>query len=371
MKLVHVIAVAFIVNENMVQSLQVINDRVGEHDIGYSPQRSLQIPDFVNYTLGYANCVFNFTDIKSADEVVCTQDIDAPPESEIIGELTGGNCTDMTISAPDILNVTSSKSSDIRAVSVIQFSEFPVPEVQGDTSVLIEFCLTTTVGTGGVATFGDHRMHYIKTPISVEFQYDGSVSITTAVRNTALGEYEELNINFQPAEAFVCNPDFTPNNSILEIGDILYVCAKPEGDQLTTVLDDVNFFHLKKAGFPTYKAIDNYETNPVTVVTGKRTRRLILGCRLPSFFFETNATTFGSGEVILQQGSRLLRYNIDVPRDLQEEANPDSNIPFNLDIKVKTYDSSSDSVLSRKPLKSIMTIFAIILGAFHSFDKLI
>merc|ERR1711957_154238 len=180
-----------------------------------------------NFKLTDSECVFNFTDLLS-DEVTCIGNITAPTVGVTVSSvLTGGNCTDLNIAPPGILTSAITRDND-KVISTVQFALIPVPEVQGEIS-LTEFCLTTNILYQGIDMLNQ------KKPITVEFQYD------------AIGEKVEDKTIFT-ANAFVCNPDFTPSSKLLSIGSILYVCVRPAEDQITTKIKLVDFFTLEKVG---------------------------------------------------------------------------------------------------------------------------
>jgi len=211
-----------------------------EDDCGHvSIERSLQFEVFEkNYTLGRHDCLFNFTGpLVSVDEIVCTQELDAPNSATVTATLSGGNCTNMLLSPPDFLSATASRPSDASAVSLIQFSTIPVPAVQGDVS-LTEFCLTTILKEDGF------EMFYIKAPISVEFQYDGTFKIVvdTSLTDTIVEAVENA-INFTPV-AYRCNPDFTTTDAPLPLGGVLYVCIVPNPEYQDVKIDQATSFDV-------------------------------------------------------------------------------------------------------------------------------
>merc|ERR1712166_623378 len=170
-----------------------------------------------------------------------------------------------------------------KVISTVQFALIPVPEVQGEIS-LTEFCLTTNILYQGIDMLNQ------KKPITVEFQYDGSFEITAGVaQNDAIGEKVEDKTIFT-ANAFVCNPDFTPSSKLLSIGSILYVCVRPAEDQITTKITQVDYFTLEKVAEDiSFYVVSNGQPSPVTVVTGLDTRKVIIGVRVPSQFYNTDA----------------------------------------------------------------------------------
>lgn len=289
-----------------------------------------------NFNLTDSECVFNFTDLLS-DEVTCIGNITAPTVGVTVSSvLTGGNCTDLNIAPPGILTSAITRDND-KVISTVQFALIPVPEVQGEIS-LTEFCLTTNILYQGIDMLNQ------KKPITVEFQYDGSFEITAGVaQNDAIGEKVEDKTIFT-ANAFVCNPDFTPSSKLLSIGSILYVCVRPAEDQITTKIKLVDFFTLEKVGeVPYFEVVYNEgQTSPVTVVTGLETRKVIIGVRVPSQFYDTDTNVTGFGEVILGQQRRLLRSDIALPRYL-EEAEEDGS--FDLDVKIETRGADRKSVV--------------------------
>jgi len=312
-----------------------------------------------NFNLTDSECVFNFTDLLS-DEVTCIGNITAPTAGVTVSSvLTGGNCTDLTIAPPDILTSNITRDND-KVISTVQFSLIPVPLVQGDIS-LTEFCLTTNILYKGIDMLNQ------KKPITVEFQYDGSFEITAGVaQNDAIGEKVEDKTIFT-ANAFVCNPDFTPSSKLLSIGSILYVCVRPAEDQITTKIKLVDFFTLEKVGeVPYFEVVYNEgQTSPVTVVTGLETRKVIIGVRVPSQFYDTDTNVTGFGEVILGQQRRLLRSDIALPRYL-EEAEEDGS--FDLDVKIETRGALSGSVLSSTSSKTNLSVVVVLLSALYCFD---
>jgi len=321
---------------------------------------SLEALNAENFNLTDSDCVFNFTDLLS-DEVTCIGNITAPNTAAVTvsSVLTGGNCTDMSIAPPGILSSNITRDND-KVISTVQFARIPVPLVQGDIS-LTEFCLTTNILYEGIDMLNQ------KKPISVEFQYDGSFEITAGVaQNVAIGEKVEDKTIFT-ANAFVCNPDFTPSSKLLTIGSILYVCVRPAEDQITTKISLVNYFYLDKAAEdPYFEVVYNMGmTSPVTVVTGLETRKVIIGVRVPSQFYDTDTNVTGTGEVILGQQRRLLRSDIALPRYL-EEAEEDGS--FDLDVKIETRGALSGSVLSSTSSKTNLSVVVVLLSALYCFD---
>jgi len=248
---------------NTAQSFQGIDGSflVEEREFDRTPHElSLQFEDIAEYKLGNATCKFNFTELISSDEVVCTQDLEAPSTSTVTGRLYGGNCTIMTLNPPDILNVTVSKPTNTSTVSVIQFSTIPVAEVQGDIS-LIEFCLKTIVKED------DFEMYYVKTPIAIEFQYDGNFRIVTGASQSEIQSQASSSTTFTPI-AYTCNPDFTPKNSSIAIGDILYVCIIPSPDYKDVKIDRVNYFDLFQSSIPPGQAPNSNPTPFIELTSG-------------------------------------------------------------------------------------------------------
>ena len=205
-----------------------------------------------------------------------------------------------------------------------------------------------------------------KKPITVEFQYDGSFEITAGVaQNDAIGEKVEDKTIFT-ANAFVCNPDFTPSSKLLSIGSILYVCVRPAEDQITTKITQVDYFTLEKVAESIwFYVVSNGQPSPVTVVTGLDTRKVIIGVRVPSQFYDTDTNVTGFGEVILGQQRRLLRSDIALPRYL-EEAEEDGS--FDLDVKIETRGALSGSVLSSTSSKTNLSVVVVLLSALYCFD---
>jgi len=322
-----------------------------------------------NFNLTDSECVFNFTDLLS-DEVTCIGNITAPTVGVTVSSvLTGGNCTDLNIAPPGILTSAITRDND-KVISTVQFALIPVPEVQGEIS-LTEFCLTTNILYQGIDMLNQ------KKPITVEFQYDGSFEITAGVaQNDAIGEKVEDKTIFT-ANAFVCNPDFTPSSKLLTIGSILYVCVRPAEDQLTTMIRSVKFFDLSKVDETPYfqvVAVDPLgesqtgTNSAVTVVTGELTRKVIIGCRVPSQFYDTATNITGTGEVILGQLRRLLRSDIALPRYLDEAEEAEEDGSFDLDVKLETRGALSGSVLSSASSKTNLSVVVVLLSALYCFD---
>eukprot|EP00588_Corethron_pennatum_P012770 CAMPEP_0194268458 /NCGR_PEP_ID=MMETSP0169-20130528/2776_1 /TAXON_ID=218684 /ORGANISM="Corethron pennatum, Strain L29A3" /LENGTH=216 /DNA_ID=CAMNT_0039009695 /DNA_START=186 /DNA_END=833 /DNA_ORIENTATION=+ len=215
MKFSLVLLVAF---TEAVQSLQGAERLLEETD----PFAALE--NMINYNLTDSTCVFNFTDLVS-DEIRCTANITAPTEDVTVSTfLRGGNCTDMSIEADDNLVSNANRVGD-QVITTVQFLTIPVPPVQGDVHTT-EMCVRTNVKYKGI------HMIWMKKPIKVEFQYDGTFEITAGVAiNDAIGDKAEDKTIFT-ANAFVCEPNFTPSSRILTIGSILYVCVRPAEDQL-------------------------------------------------------------------------------------------------------------------------------------------
>jgi len=349
MKFILVLLVTLI---ETVQSLQAAERLLQFED--------LELLNAENYNLTDSTCVFNFTDLIS-DEVTCIGNITAPagPNYSVGVDISGGNCTDLASLTPAILSGSASRFQD-KVTTTVQFSEIPVPPVQGDIS-LTEFCLSTKILYQGIAMLVTHK------PISVEFSYDGSFEITVGVvQNDAIGEKVEDKTIFT-ANAFVCNPDFTPSSKLLTIGSILYVCVRPAEDQITTKIKLVDFFTLEKeAESISFDVVyTEGQTSPVTVVTGLETRKVIIGVRVPSQFYDTDTNVTGFGEVILGQQRRLLRSDIALPRYL-EEAEEDGS--FDLDVKIETRGALSGSVLSSTSSKTNLSVVVVLLSALYCFD---
>jgi len=349
------------------QSLQGAERRLDD------PFAALNALNADNFNLTDSTCVFNFTDLLS-DEVTCIANITAPTDDvTITSGLSGGNCTNMTIATPDILTFDAPTRANGKVTSTVQFTSIPVPAVQGDISKT-DFCLKTSI------KYKDIDMLHQKKPISVEFQYDGSFTITAGVaQNDAIGEKVEDKTIFT-ANAFVCKPDFTPSSEILTIGSILYVCVRPAEDQLTTMISSVKFFTLTKfEEDPTFAvvALDRSSdpngsqtgiNSAVTVVTGLSTRKVIIGCRVPSQFYDTDTNITGTGEVILGQQRRLLRSDIALPRYLEDVEEDEEDGSFDLDVKLETRGALSGSVLSSASSKTNLSVVVVLLSALYCFD---
>jgi len=350
------------------QSLQGAERLLSEPD----PFAALTALNADNFNLTDSACVFNFTDLVSSDEVTCIANITAPTGTEvtIVSGLSGGNCTNTTIATPSILSVDLPIRANGKVTSTVQFSEIPVPEVQGEVSKT-DFCLKTSIQYSGI-----DMLHQSK-PITVEFEYDGSFTITTGVaENLAIGDKVEDKTIFT-ANAFVCDPDFTPSSKILTIGSILYVCVRPAEDQLTTMIRSVKFFDLSKVDETPYfqvVAVDPWgesqtgTNSAVTVVTGELTRKVIIGCRVPSQFYDTATNITGTGEVILGQLRRLLRSDIALPRYLDEAEEAEEDGSFDLDVKLETRGALSGSVLSSASSKTNLSVVVVLLSALYCFD---
>eukprot|EP00588_Corethron_pennatum_P000692 CAMPEP_0194296718 /NCGR_PEP_ID=MMETSP0169-20130528/56941_1 /TAXON_ID=218684 /ORGANISM="Corethron pennatum, Strain L29A3" /LENGTH=571 /DNA_ID=CAMNT_0039046281 /DNA_START=137 /DNA_END=1852 /DNA_ORIENTATION=+ len=124
----------------------------------------------LTYTLGRNTCVFDFTDLATSDEVICTQDITAPDDAFVSGELLNGDCQDQSF-APWFLGRRTTKRETKKVVSKIQFTETPIPP-EGEFS-LTKFCLQTVVGKGSSAS-GGVGSYFENTPIVVKFMPDGA-----------------------------------------------------------------------------------------------------------------------------------------------------------------------------------------------------
>ena len=276
----------------------------------------------------------------------------------------------MSVEASSILSTDTPTRDNDKVISTVQFSEIPVPTNQGDVSTT-KFCLKTSILYKGIGMFLQ------KKPITVEFQYDGSFTITVEVaENLVIGDKVEDKTVFT-ANAFLCDPNFTPSSKILTIGSILYVCVRPAEDQLTTMISSVKYFDLSKVDETPYFEVVEQDpqggqtgiNSAVTVVTGLSSRKVIIGCRVPSQFYDTATNITGTGEVILGQLRRLLRSDIALPRYLDEdgeEAEEDGS--FDLDVKLETRGALSGSVLSSASSKTNLSVVVVLLSALYCFD---
>jgi len=320
-------------------------------DAGLTDDNPMIIDHFL---LGRANCTTNFYDIKNTDEFVCVQNFLAPDDSIIDGQLFTGNCTDLTTPPPANSTIVTERNSTSTVVTRINLDRVPDEDMQ--------FCLYTRILTANGVS-----MYYIKTPVIQTFTYNGKFTISAGVVESGIGDLISDKQVFT-ADAFVCNPDFTPNSERLSIGSVLYVCIQPNQEQRTTVIDYVNYFSLSQPGQPEFKAVaTGGVANPVTIVVSEGTRKVVIGTRVPSFFFNSRNNVYGTGEAILGQERRLLRHSLNVshvPRDLEEvgdEEVGDSKSPFTLKFSVDTYAmmrSASSSTLSRTKVSGIAAILS-------------
>lgn len=306
--------------------------------------RLLQLDLPPAFTLGMPNCTFDFTDLTEKEDIECIQDYDAPEDAIFDGYLLRGNCTDMTTGPPADILWTTEKINATKVVTKIQFNA----KFEGVTKV----CLLTRV-----VTRDDIEMYYVKTPIEVTLEYDGTFSITAGVEATDIEDKEEAKVVFT-ANAFICNPDFTIFAGTFTISSILYVCVRPNENQLTTVIQDVNYFYLHQAGdkLTKFDAVrPGGITSSVTIVVSKNTRRLIIGSRLPASFFNTDALIEGTGEVILSQGARKLKSG----RGLQEDVTQVFNFRLRTEKKPPLMGGSVRSgVLTSNTLSLAVSILA-------------
>lgn len=306
-------------------------------DAGLTDDNPMVIDHFL---LGRANCTTNFYDIKNTDEFVCVQNFLAPDDAIIDGQLFTGNCTDLTTPPPANSTIVTERNSTSTVVTRINLDRVPDENMQ--------FCLYTRILTANGVS-----MYYIKTRVRQDFIYRGKFTIGAGVVESGIGDLLADKEVFT-AEAFVCNPNFTPNSERLSIGSVLYVCIRPNQEQITTVIDYVDFFSLSQPGQPVFNAVaTGGVANAVSIVVSKGTRKVIIGTRVPSFFFNSRNNVYGTGEAILGQGRRLLN------RDLEEVG--DSKTPFNIKFSVETYAlvrSASSSTHSRTIVSGIVAILS-------------
>eukprot|EP00588_Corethron_pennatum_P008809 CAMPEP_0194272630 /NCGR_PEP_ID=MMETSP0169-20130528/6143_1 /TAXON_ID=218684 /ORGANISM="Corethron pennatum, Strain L29A3" /LENGTH=563 /DNA_ID=CAMNT_0039015337 /DNA_START=56 /DNA_END=1744 /DNA_ORIENTATION=+ len=262
-----------------------------EDDRGHvSIERSLQFEMFdLNYTLGKHACLFNFTGpLVSVDEIVCTQELDAPDSATVTATLSGGNCTNMLLSPPGFLSATASRPSNSSAVSLIQFSTIPVPALQGDVS-LTEFCLMTILKEDGFDMF------YMKTPISVEFEYDGTFEIVvdTSFTDTVVEAVANA-IDFSPV-SYMCNPDFTATDALLPLGGVLYVCIVPNPDYKDIKVDRATSFDvIQHLPGPAPAPAPVSAQTPAPVDQGSSPVQAPNSNSIPQLFFQTTSGTCSS-----------------------------------------------------------------------------
>jgi len=255
------------------------------------------------YSMSPSNCTF--MDFAATDQIACVQKYETPVDALISSELLRGDCTDMSTGPHDKFFYTTEKISPTEVVTLIKFQGLD----EGVTSV----CLLTRVATSDYI-----EMFYVKTPIDIYVKYDGSVTVIANITEAEISDKAEEVIVFT-AEAFVCNPNFSPYEGTFTITSILYVCIQPNVNQMTAVIKDVNFFFLNLAGDSTwgfFAVSPGGITSSVSIVVDKNTRRLIVATRLPPQFYETDAVIIGRGEVFISHQDRKLRTG----RGLQEEA---------------------------------------------------
>jgi len=109
--------------------------------------------------------------------------------------------------------------------------------------------------------------------------------------------------------AFFCNKDFSLKTEPLGIGSILFICIEPHKDHQDIIIDDVVSFHLQKIGqIKVHHVLKSKKPlNPLTVVVGKKSRKCIIGTRLPAVFFDSDhATIFGIGTVDILRGDEII-----------------------------------------------------------------
>jgi len=216
----------------------------------------------------------------------------------------------------------------------------------------VNFCILTSL------QISRWTMDYLKTPFSSVFSYDGRFSITQPASLGSIGDGQGAKIVYSTV-AFICNPHtFTEKTGRLAIGSILHVCIRPKENQRDIVIDDILFFKLDQDTQDTFHAITKKILSPLTVVTGRGTRRAIISTRLPAYFFETDSDVNGLGEVILSSryNQRFLHSKIDVSRDLQE----DLDNSFVLNIKVEI-DKPTLAEILEESLKKNMPLVLIII----------
>jgi len=224
-------------------------------------ERSLQFEEFeafedLVYSFGDVNCIFSgFGNASAVDEIACTYVIEAPSSSEVSTSVTAGSDCINTLSPPDYLSASASKVSDTAVVSSIQFGTgwvIPVPAIPGEVA-LFEMCLKT------ILEDFDLEMNFVRTPISLGFKYDGSFSVSVGITDADLvGPGFGSNSTFAPV-AYRCNPDFTDNNDLLELGDIFCTCIVP----------DENFEDVKIGEALTYDLTQDPAAAPIEPTPGQ------------------------------------------------------------------------------------------------------
>jgi len=241
----------------------------------------------------------------------------------------------------------------------VKIKSWPPKDADGITRV--SFCMITTLADEA----GGYDMQMSRTPFESEFHYDGNFDIEFGVLQNGPGPGADQKMLYT-AEAFVCDPStFTESAAPLRIGGVLYVCVTPTSTQLTTLIADVLDFQLTQDdGAAAFDAVTASVPSPVTIVTAKGTRKVIIGTRVPASFFDTGGDITGNGEVLLGQqnspqnnGARQLGSDGTPSRELQGATNG-----FTLKIKVDKLTRSSGSTVSSSLKMSMLFSF---VGALY------
>jgi len=335
------------------------------------------------YTLGEPDCVFDFGSLVGA-EVTCTTNITAPETAETLSYVEGGDCEEIpTPALHSSINATDTTSEVVEG-NVLTYANFiKIPDAAPNASAIVNFCITTELWLGDPDDIASLMMYYTKTPIETVFKYDGSFEVSAGVSlNDAVGETIGNEVTFR-AYAYICElSEYAVETDPLEIGSILYICVKPWDNQTTTVLEEVLDLEITKPevestvdvnGDPvaavdalSMNAVTNKVTNPVTAVTGKNSRLIIIGIRVPAPFFDTGANIEGNGEVLIVQSRRLLRAGVDNGRGL-EEAEAVIDGAFDLNVGITAKEPLSGSALSNTSTRMSFSMAAVIFGALYCF----
>jgi len=340
------------------------------HD-GLAPERTLS--DFVGYSDNLEHCEdlcneYKYFGRQGLGECWCGDEIrfdhgSLSPDCDCNGTDVG-DLIECIYSAVQLVTVdtaptfnTDKPDEGIAEIS-IEVVEYP-PKIDG--VVYLSFCMHTTMKKDGYAMMDS------RSPFFSEFHYDGNFDVTVEVVPWTPFDVISDTTVFT-ADAFVCDPSsWTVNTDLLEIGGVLYICISPKSDQLTTMIEEVNFLKLdQNDGENTFDAVADTVPSPVTIVTGKGSRNIIIGTRVPASFFRTDFEINGVGEVVLKQRNRLLgSTKMDESRSLQEDVENNGPGAFLLNFKVVKLEEPTGSARSNASSNLKISIILLIFGVLH------
>jgi len=224
--------------------------------------------------------------------------------------------------------------------------------------------MVTTLNSEG------YDMQHARTPFASEFYYDGNFDIEFGVMQNGPGPGADKKMlyTWRLSCAIRARSRKSPTRS--GSGGVLYVCVTPKSTQLTTLIADVLDFTLTQDdGGTNFDAVTATVPSPVTIVTAKGTRRVIIGTRVPASFFDTGGDIMGLGEVLLAQqnspqntGARRLGSDGTPSRALQGGTNG-----FTLNIEVDSLARSSRSSGSTVSSSMKMSLIFSLVGALYCF----